>query len=350
MTGRLRVVAGCLAGVAVLVAGCEGAREPVAASIGCASGSVRGQGSSAQANAVSEWIKAYQVSCAEASIEYASVGSGAGVAAFVAGTGDFAGTDSVLSEADQAEAGARCRGAAVRLPMVVGPIALAYNVAGVDDLRLAPATIAAIFSGRITTWSDPRIGRDNPGIVFPETAIRTVHRSDKSGTTDNFTKFLSATAGADWTAGASSTWPAPGGTGAKGSNRVVAAIERSDGAIGYVEASYARFHNLPIAGVGNAAGEFAQLTDDSAGRTIAGARTGGAGLQLAVDYRTGAAGAYPLVLVTYEVVCKTGTSPLVKSFLTYAVSPAGQQAATRLGYAPLPESLRTRVAAAGESR
>jgi hypothetical protein len=118
--------------------------------------------------------------------------------------------------------------------------------------------------------------------------------------------------------------------------------------LGYVEASYARFHNLPIARVGNAAGEFAELTDDSAGRTVAGAKiTGTDGdLRLAIDYSTRTPGAYPLVLVTYEVVCRTGAPPLVKSFLTYASSPAGQAVATTLGYAPLPESLRAKVAAA----
>ena len=129
---------------------------------------------------------------------------------------------------------------------------------------------------------------------------------------------------------------------------MVAAIERTEGAIGYVEASYARFHELPTALVGNAADGFAALTDAAAGLTVAGTRIAGAGgdLKLAVDYNTGAAGAYPIVLVTYEVVCRTGTPALVKSFLAYASSLAGQASATRLGYAPMPEALRTKVAAA----
>jgi phosphate transport system substrate-binding protein len=320
--------------------------EPEAA-ITCASGSVAGQGSSAQTNAVSAWIKDYQVACEDATVEYASVGSGAGVAAFIAGTGDFAGTDSPLSAADLPRAGARCGGGqVVHLPMVVGPIALAYNVAGADGLRLAPDTIARIFTGRITAWNDPQILRDNPGAALPATTIRTVHRGDNSGTTDNFAKFLSATAPADWTLGAGSAWKAPGGLAPKGSNRVVSTIEQTDGAIGYVEASYARFHNLPTARVGNAAGEFTTLTDEAAGRKVAGASTTGGDLQLAIDYKTASAGAYPIVLVTYEVVCKTGAPALVKSFLTYAAGPAGQSAATRLGYAPLPESLRAKVEAA----
>jgi phosphate transport system substrate-binding protein len=343
---RLRAVG---AGLVLVVSGCASAPAEQVAAIACAPGSITAQGSSAQANAVSAWIRNYQVSCADATIEYSSTGSGAGVAAFIAGTGDFAGSDSPLSASDQAKADARCHGgAAVHLPMVVGPIALAYNVAGVDDLRLSPDTIAKIFSGKITAWDDAQVARDNPGTALPATAIRTVHRSDKSGTTDNFTKFLVEAAAASWSSGTGSTWPGPGGIAAKGSNQIVSTIERSDGAIGYVEASYARFHNLPIARVGNAAGEFADLTDESAGRTIASARiTGTDGdLQLSIDYSTRMPGAYPLVLVTYEVVCKSGTQPLVKSFLTYASSPAGQSAATALGYASLPDSLRVRVATA----
>jgi phosphate transport system substrate-binding protein len=327
--------------------GCDSPRSQAAPPISCASGRILGQGSSAQANAVSAWIRNYQVSCADATIEYSSVGSGAGLDAFIAGTGNFAGTDSPLSAADQPRADARCAGApALHLPMVVGPIALAYNVAGVDALRLAPDTIARIFSGRTTSWNDPSVVRDNPGVSLPATPIRTVHRSDNSGTTDNFTKFLAATAKSDWSHGSGSAWKAPGGLAQRGSNRVVSTIERSDGAIGYVEASYARFHNLPTASVANAGGEFVALTDEAAGRMVDGAKiTGTAGdLQLSIDYRTATTGAYPLVLVTYEVVCKTGAPALVKSFLTYASSAAGQSAATRLGYAPLPSALRVKVA------
>jgi phosphate transport system substrate-binding protein len=327
------------------------AAQPVAAGpapISCASGSVTAQGSSAQTNAVNNWIKNYQVHCAAATLEYASVGSGAGVRAFIAGTGDFAGSDSPLNAEQKAAADARCGGPAVHLPMVVGPIAVVYNVAGAGDLRLRPATLAAIFAGAVTRWNDPAIAADNPGAPLPATRIRTVHRADSSGTTDNFTAFLAATAGGSWRFGASSTWPAPGGNAQRGSNRLATTVARSDGAIGYVEASYARFHNLATARVGNGAGEFAALTDEAAGRTVAGASSTGTGgdLPLSIDYATKEPGAYPIVLVTYEIVCRTGTPGLVRSFLTYTSSPAGQAAATRLGYAPLPEKLRAEVAAA----
>jgi phosphate transport system substrate-binding protein len=328
------------------MAACDSSRPEPPEPIACESGEVAGQGSSAQANAVSAWIRNYQVSCADATVSYSSVGSGAGITAFVGGTGDFAGSDSALSGGNLAAAAARCGGAVVHLPMVVGPIALAYNVAGVSSLRLAPATIAAIFAGRVTVWNDALVKRDNPGVSLPATTIRTVHRSDNSGTTDNLTKFLDASG--SWAFGAGSAWKAPGGVAQKGSNRVVSTIESSDGAIGYVEASYARFHNLPTAMVGNASGAFTALTDEAAARTVDGAKITGTGgdLQLTIDYKAAAADAYPIVLVTYEIVCKTGTKPLVKSFLTYASSPAGQSAATGLGYAALPAALRAKVASA----
>jgi phosphate transport system substrate-binding protein len=329
------------------LAGCDSASPPAEAAISCAAGSIRAQGSSAQTNAVNTWIRNYQVSCPDATVEYDSVGSGTGLKDFIAGTGDFAGSDSPLATADQPGADARCRtGAAIHLPMVVGPIALAYNVAGVGELRLRPATIAKIFAGTVTAWNDPAIKADNPDAVLPSTAIRPVHRADNSGTTDNFTKFLAATAAGDWQYGSGSKWAAPGGGAEKGSNGVSAAVAQTDGAIGYVEWSYAEFHNLATARVGNGAREFVALTDQAAARTVAGARTTGTGadLQLTIDYNTAAAGAYPIVLVTYEVVCARGSAKLVKSFLTYTSSAAGQAAAARLGYAPLPEELRSRVA------
>nr|BFE72832.1 hypothetical protein GCM10020092_061330 [Actinoplanes digitatis] len=231
---------------------------------------------------------------------------------------------------------------------MVGPIALAYNVAGVGDLRLAPATVAKVFAGAVTTWDDPAIAADNPGAVLPSTTIRTVHRGDGSGTTGNFTAFLAATAGGDWDFGADSAWPAPGGGAQRGSNGVATAVARTDGAIGYVEASYARFHSLATARVGNGAGEFVAPADDAVARTVAGAEVLGRDrdLRLAVDHRTAAAGAYPIVLVTYEVVCEAGAKELTRSFLGYAVSPEGQAQAARVGYTPLPEDLRKKVEAA----
>ena len=196
MFGGLR---GAAVSMAVLaLAGCAAPPAPALPAVSCASGSTAGQGSSAQASALNAWIKEYQIACADASIAYTSSGSGAGVRSFVAGAGDFAGTDSPLSAADQSKADKRCGGQAIHLPLVVGPIALAYNLAGADELRLTPQTIAKVFSGRVKVWNDPAIAADNPVTVLPAIPIRTVHRSDSSGTPASFTHFLSAAAGPDW--------------------------------------------------------------------------------------------------------------------------------------------------------
>ncbi len=323
-----------------------------ARAISCASGSLRAEGSTAQVNAVNQWIKDYQTACSGATIDYGSTGSGAGQQAFIAGTADFAGSDSALSAADQPKANARCKtGAAIHLPMVVGPIAVVYNVIGVTDLRLRPATLAKIFAGTATTWNDAAIAADNPGATLPSTRILTIHRSDSSGTTDNFTSYLSAAAAGSWTFGHDKTWKAPGGRVERGNDGVTASLTKTDGAIAYVEWSFAQANNLNISKIGNANGEFVTLTGDAAGKTIAGAAVKGAStndLLLSIDYNTTAAGAYPIVLVTYEIVCEKGNPsaalPLIRSFLTYTLSTTGQSAVTKLGYAPLPETLQAKVA------
>ncbi|MEV0895498.1 phosphate ABC transporter substrate-binding protein PstS [Actinoplanes sp. NPDC049802] len=329
------------------LAGCEAPAAPAAPPFSCATGTAAGQGSSAQTNAVNAWIKAYQIACPGASIEYAGSGSGAGVRAFLDGTGDFAGTDTPLSGTDRSLAGKRCgSGPAVHLPLVVGPIALAYNVAGVGDLRLAPATIAKIFGGRITVWNDPAITADNPGAALPATRIRVVHRSDGSGTTGNLLRYLAAAAPGDWPHGGGSDWPVPGGSGQRGSHRVAAAIARTDGAIGYVEYSYARVDSLATVQVGTPDGRFTGPSDHAAGLTVAAARVTGADgdLRLEIDHAAASGGAYPIVSVTYELVCRGSVGETAHSFLAYAASEPGQAVAEQAGFTPLPAALRDQVA------
>lgn len=359
MTSRCRRLVAVLAGLVLAgaLAACAGpgpapARTAAVSAVRCASGSITAQGSSAQANAINTWIKTFQAACPDATIAYRSSGSGAGLRAFIAGSSDFAGSDAELSANDQPDADARCAtGPAIHLPMVVGPIALAYTVAGVEGLRLSPATIARIFSGQVTTWNDPAIARENPGTELPPTTIRTVHRADGSGTTDSFTRFLAATAAGDWPFDSGTNWPAPGGTVEIGNGGVASAVARSNGSIGYMEWSYAQALNLRTAKIGNQSGEFVELSTQAAARAVADAEIAGTGndLRLRIAYTSTAAGVYPIVLVTYEVVCERGTRPasleLVKAFLTYAAGEDGQ-AAIGAGYSPLPQRIRTRVTSA----
>ncbi|MEV6297919.1 phosphate ABC transporter substrate-binding protein PstS [Actinoplanes sp. NPDC051861] len=314
----------------------------------CVSGSLTAQGSTAQKNAMDEWIKAYQGQCADAKIDYQGTGSGAGIEAFIAGTADFAGSDSALKEEEVAQADAKCPGGkALNLPMVIGPIAVVYNVQGVDGLQLSSSTIAKIFSGKITKWNDPAIAGENSGATLPAATIETVHRSDESGTTDNFTKYLSKTAEADWTFGNAKAWKAPGGTGAAKSDGVATKVKSTPNTISYVELSFAENSDLQKAKIKNGAGEYTELTGESAGKTFENATVKGTDgdLALELDYATTTAGAYPIVLVTYEIACSKGSAKAkeIQGFLKYTSSTAGQTALAELGYAPLPEALRAKV-------
>jgi phosphate transport system substrate-binding protein len=357
---RLGILAGIALTATVALAACgtnsngNNASSNSKPAAGCATGTVNAQGSTAQQNAIAMWIKNYNQKCGSAAkINYNGTGSGAGETAFIQGTADFAGSDSALTPGDQQnQANGRCKtGPAIDLPMVVGPIAVVYNLQGVSTtLQFKPATLAQIFSGKITNWNDPTIAADNSGVKLPNLKITTVHRSDSSGTSANFTNYLSQTAPTDWTFGSNKVWPGPGGDAENGSAGIATELKATNGAIGYVEWSYVTLNSLTMAKIYNGAGEWSALSAQSAGQTIAGAKIVGTGddLSMNIDYSTNTSGAYPIVLVTYEIVCDKGNSsktlPLVKSFLEYTASTDGQNALTSVGSAPLPETVRSKVA------
>ena len=314
----------------------------------CASGTIKASGSSAQANAMNAWIKNYQTACTGATLNYQANGSGSGVTDFINKQTQFAGSDSALKDADQTSANARCApGQAINIPMVGGGIAVAYNLTGVSKLILTPAVIANIFSSKITKWNDPAIAALNPGVTLPSATIAQFHRSDSSGTTDNFTKYLIATAPSDWTYTGGKTWTAPGGQGAKGSDGVGSALKSNPNSIGYIELSYATQNSLQTAWI-NGGTTPVEATSANAATTISTATVTGSGdnLTLKIDYKAPAP-AYPLVLVTYEIACQSGndpaTLPLLKGFLTYTASDAAQAGLTSTGYVPITGDLLTKV-------
>ena len=324
-----------------------------ASDIACAEGSITAAGSSAQKNAMDEWVKGYQEACPGATINYQPVGSGAGIQQFIAGSVAFAGSDSALKEEEVSGADARCgTGKALNLPMVTGPVAVAYNLPGVEDLVLDAPTIAKIFSGKVKTWDDAAITALNPDAKLPSAPIQAFHRSDESGTTDNFQDYLSAAAPQDWTFGDGKKFAAPGGQSAAKSDGVTQAVKSTPNAVTYVELSFAENAGLGIAKIDTGASAPVELTPESAGEAVEAATVVGTGSDLALklDYATTDEGAYPLVLVTYEIVCAKGTPaealPLVKSFLTYTASEDGQDVLEDAGYAPLPSSIRKKVEAA----
>lgn len=317
-----------------------------AAGFTCATGTLRSSGSTAQGKVMAELITSYNAKCGASIGDYGGGGSGKGITDFLSGQTDFGGTDSALKDEDRATAREkRCEASdAIDLPMVTGPIAVAYHLTGVETLVLTPEILAGIFGSTITTWNDAAIAAVNPGVTLPDLAISTVHRSEDSGTTDNFTKYLAAAGG--WAFEGGKAWTAPGGIGAQGSDGVAKAVADTEGAIGYVEWGFATQENLAMAEIDNGSGPVA-LTAESAGKAVAAAEVVGSGgdLALKVDYATSEAGAYPIILVTYEIVCAGGngdTAPLLKSFLGYAVTD-GQALFAGLGAAPLPESIRAQV-------
>ena len=317
----------------------------------CATGSLRSSGSTAQGKVMEQWISDFNSKCDAKLNAYGGGGSGKGIADFIANQVDFAGSDSALNadQASQAKS-TRCAGNdAINLPMVTGPIALAYNLSGVDKLILTPEVLAGIFGGTIANWNDPKIAAVNPGVTLPNMAIQAVHRAEDSGTTENFTKYLAAAAGGEWTAAPGKSWTAPGGVAAQGSDGVSKQIKSTVGSIGYVEWGFAQDDGLSVAQIDNGGGAV-ELTAESAGQAVATATVVGTGkdLSLKLDYATKTPGVYPVILVTYEIVCSAGntggTAPLLKSFLGYT-STDGQASLEQLGAAPLPASIQTQVIA-----
>ena len=325
------------------------------AGFSCETGSLRSSGSTAQGKVMEQWIADYNAKCGANLNAYGGGGSGKGIQDFIANQVDFAGSDSALTgdQASQAQSQRCANNAALNLPMVTGPIALAYNVSGVDQLILTPVVTAGIFAGTISTWNDPAIAAINPGVTLPSTGIQAVHRAEDSGTTENFTKYLKAAAPDAWSFDPAKAWSAPGGVAAQGSDGVSKQVASTDGSIGYVEWGFALDDGLNVAQIDNGGGAV-ELTAESAGRAVEAAQVVGTGedLALKLDYATTEAGAYPLILVTYEIACSAGNAadvaPLLRSFLGYTATD-GQATLDGLGAAPLPASIQEQVIASVSS-
>ncbi|WAZ22622.1 phosphate ABC transporter substrate-binding protein PstS [Streptomyces cinnabarinus] len=313
-----------------------------------AKGQLLADGSSAQKNAIDAWVKQFTAACKGVQINYKGGGSGAGVTAFTQGTVAFAGSDSALKPEEVTASKEVCEGGqGIDLPMVGGPIAISYNVDGVDSLVLDAPTLAKIFSDKIKNWNDEAIAKLNPDAKLPDLKIQAFHRSDESGTTDNFTKYLIATTPDNWKYEGGKAWTAPGGQSASGSSGVAQQVKQTPGAISYMELSYAK--DSSVVAIDTGASEPVKASVDTATAAIADAKVVGTGkdLSLELNYATKADGAYPITLVTYEIVCDKGnkadTLPTVKSFLTYMASEDGQKILAENDYAPMPDDIITKV-------
>lgn len=352
---RLPAGLSVLAAVVLLFSGCASQKNALAGSLGKVSCGGRqaltASGSTAQANAMIRFIKAFEQACPGQSLNYTSNGTGAGINEFIGKHPDFGGSDSPLGPIEYFAAQNRCGSPAWNLPVVFGPIALTYNIKGISSLVLDGPTVARIFDGTITTWNDPAIQKLNPGVALPAEPIRVVFRSDESGTTDNFQKYLDSASDGVWGRGIAKVFKGGVGEGAPGNEGTSAAVKATEGAITYNEWSFAISLKLAMAKVITSAGPDAvAISTDAVGTTISGATIAGQGNDLVIDmysfYQPTQPSAYPIVLATYEIVCSQYPDPqvatAVKAFLQSTIG-AGQNGLADNGYIPMPDPFRSKV-------
>ena len=342
-----------IAAAALTFSSCASNEGPATGAPGSSglSGTLSGKGASSMAVAQQKWIADFQTANSGATVNYSPDGSGAGREAFISGAVQYAGSDRAFKD-EEMGAGkfGKCTAEsnALNLPVYISPIAIVFNVDGVKDLKLDADTLASIFSGKITKWNDPKIAALNAGVTLPDANITAVHRSDDSGTTENFTDYLSKAAPSVWTEKAAQKWPsAAGGEAAKGTAGVVNAVKNGKNTIGYADESQAGELGKVSVKVGE---EFLAPTPEAAAKIVDASPKveGRSANDLALKLDRKAAGAYPVVLVSYIIVCEAykdaNDAKLVKAFVGYVGSEAGQKAAQdQAGSAPLSADLQATV-------
>ena len=341
-----------LAALILLIAACgkESASNSSTASSTSSGGSVdlTGAGATFPYPIYSKWFADYAKQTG-VKINYQSIGSGGGIRQLSEQTVDFGASDSPMSDDDLAKAKG---GPVLHIPTVLGAVVMTYNLPGLSaPINLTASAISDIFAGRITKWSDTRIGSLNPGVKLPSTDILVVHRSDGSGTTFIFTDYLSKAVPA-WNSsvgkGKEVKWPV--GLGAKGNEGVAGQVKQTPGAVGYVELAYAKQNNLPFAAITNKSGK--NVLASVAGVTAAAAGAAQT-LPANTDYRISivdapGADSYPISSFTWILVYQrqrdaTKGKKLV-DFLNWALT-TGENEASSLDYAPLPADMAAKVKA-----
>lgn len=321
------------------------------------SGSIAGSGASSQENAVNGWLAGFTEANPGVDASYDPTGSGTGREQFLNGTVLFAGSDAAMDSEELAAGVERCFGGEViELPLYISPIAVIYNLPGVDaeHVNMTQQTIAGIFAGEITNWNDAAIAESNPDVELPDMPIIPVNRSDDSGTTENFTEYLSAVAPDVWTYEAAGTWPIEGTQSGAQTSGVLEVINGAEGTIGYADASRAGELGTVAVGVGE---EFVPFSPEAAAQIIdvSPAAADATDLRLTIDLArdTTESGTYPIVLVSYSIACSVyeteEDAANVAAYLSYVASPEAQDRAAQpdvAGSAPISDDLRTRVQAA----
>ncbi|MCU1513007.1 MAG: phosphate-binding protein [Microbacteriaceae bacterium] len=320
-----------------------------------ATGTITAGGSSAQANAEAAWTAAFNARVKGVTINYdKSQGSGGGVTNWLAGSYDFAGSDSPLNPTQVTSSAATCGvDGAINLPVYLDGVAVIYNLAGVTNLNLSADTIAKIFSLKITTWNDPAIAAENPKATLPATAITTVTRSDGSGTTTNFTNYLSQTAPSVWTYAPSNAWPVAGSSAQQGGSGVVNTVKAGVGTIGY--ADHSAIGTLTAASIkAGTSSDYVAFSAKGASAAFTVAATAvpsavAGDLSQKLDYtKITDKSAYPIPLLSYVILCKTFKAPaqakLAKDYIGYVASDEGQKVANaNAGAAPIPAAMLKKI-------
>ena len=349
----LVLAAGLLALTAAACGGSSDSSDTTASTGGGASlsGEIAGAGSSAQQAAQEAWIAGFQSANPDVSIAYDPVGSGGGREQFVAGGTAYGGSDSALADEELTGAQQRCGGEnnLVEVPAYVSPIAVIYNLPDVTSLKLDPETLANIFAQKITKWNDPAIVATNQDVTLPDTNITPVNRSDESGTTENFTDYLSQAAPSVWTFEVSGDWPVKGGEAAEGTSGVVDAVKNGEGTIGYADASQAGDLGVAEIQVGT---EFVAPTAEAAAKIFDESDPSGDPGENVFTFKLNrtpdATDTYPIVLASYLLGCTqyddAKTAAIVKGYFNYVISADGQQtAAQAAGSAPLNDATREKI-------
>lgn len=290
----------------------------------------------------SKWFSEYSAAHPGVEINYQSIGSGGGIRQVTAGLVDFGASDGPMTDEQLAASKVKL----IHIPTVMGAVVPIFNVPGVNDLKFSPDVLADIYLGKITTWNDGRIAKDNPGVNLPAQKIIVVHRSDGSGTSYIFTDYLSKIS-KQWAdgpgKGTSPSWPV--GVGGKGNEGVAGLVRQLPGAVGYVELIYALQNHISYGEIRNAAGHWVKAS-------IAGVTEAAASIKvLPADYRvsiTNAPGAtaYPISSFTWLLIpthaSNAANGKVIKDMLSWIVK-YGESEVESLSYAPLPKSVAEKV-------
>ncbi|VEI13604.1 phosphate ABC transporter substrate-binding protein PstS [Trueperella bialowiezensis] len=324
----------------------EAGGESTGGSGGSLSGTINGSGASSQVNAQQAWRDNFTANTG-AIVNYEATGSGTGRDQFIAGEVHYTGTDSILSAEELEGAKQRCGGEEpLELPLYISPIAIAFNLDGIENVNMSAEVIAKIFDGKITEWDDNAITSLNPDIELPSLPIIPVNRADDSGTSENFQQYLVEASDA-WPYEPSDTWPITGTQSAEKTTGVVNLVKTTPGAITYADAS--QIGDLGTVAV-EVAGEYLEYSPEAAAAIVDGSEPteDATDRLLTVDLKRDGSikGAYPVVMISYLVACTqyddANTAEIVKEFFTYMASEEGQKKAAEAngGNAPISDTLR----------